>query len=104
LIEPKAIKSSREGYRVKGTFNAGAAEYNREIILLLRVAEDCVAGEGAISVPYYRFDAEGGHPEILEVKADDPHFCREPSGGSWGRCISYLQAGKHVNAYADIRY
>jgi len=73
LIEPKSIKPSREGYRVKGTFNAGAAEYNREIILLLRVAEDCVAGEGSISVPYYRFDAEGGHPEILEVKAEDPH-------------------------------
>jgi predicted GH43/DUF377 family glycosyl hydrolase len=67
LIEPKSIKPSREGYRVKGTFNAGAAEYNGEIILLLRVAEDCVAGEGSISVPYYRFDAEGGHPEILEV-------------------------------------
>lgn len=35
LIEPESIKPSREGYRVKGTFNAGAAEYNREIILLL---------------------------------------------------------------------
>ena len=43
LIEPKSIKPSREGYRVKGTFNAGAAEYNREIILLLRVAAGCFA-------------------------------------------------------------
>ena len=32
LIEPESIKPSREGYRVKGAFNAGAAEYNDEII------------------------------------------------------------------------
>ena len=31
LIKPESIKPSRDGYRVKGAFNAGAAEYNDEI-------------------------------------------------------------------------
>ena len=96
LIEPESIKPSREGYRVKGTFNAGAAEYNREIILLLRVAEDCVAGEGSLSVPYYRFDAEGGHPEILEVKADDPHVRLKDTRGIVYKGKDYLSTLSHI--------
>jgi len=96
LIEPKSIKPSREGYRVKGTFNAGATEYNHEIILLLRVAEDCVAGEGSISVPYYRFDAKEGHPEILEVKADDPHVRLKDTRGIVYKGKDYLSTLSHI--------
>jgi len=96
LIDPKSIKPSREGYRVKGAFNAGAAEYNREIILLLRVAEGCMAGEGSIAVPYYRFDAEGGHPEILEVRADDPHVQLKDTRGVVYKRKDYLSTLSHI--------
>ncbi len=96
LIEPSSIKPSREGYRVKGTFNAGAVEHNGEIVLLLRVAEDCVAGEGSISVPYYRFDADGGHPEILEVKADDPHVQLKDTRGIVYKGKDYLSTLSHI--------
>ena len=51
LIRPCSVKPSRQGYRVKGSFNAGATEFNDEIILLLRVAEDCVGGEDTIPYP-----------------------------------------------------
>jgi len=39
LIEPKAVKPSRDDFEVIGVFNAGVARFGEEIILLLRVAE-----------------------------------------------------------------
>jgi predicted GH43/DUF377 family glycosyl hydrolase len=96
LIEPSSVKASREGYRVNGTFNAGAAEYNGEIVLLLRVAEDCVAGGCSVAVPYYRFDAEGGHPEILEVKADDPDVRFKDTRGIVYKGKDYLSTLSHI--------
>jgi predicted GH43/DUF377 family glycosyl hydrolase len=96
LIEPESIKPSREGYRVKGAFNAGAAEYDDEIILLLRVAEDCISGEGFIAVPCYRFDAEGGHPEILKVKADDPRVQLKDTRGVVYKGKDYLSTLSHI--------
>jgi beta-1,2-mannobiose phosphorylase / 1,2-beta-oligomannan phosphorylase len=96
LIEPKSVKPSREGYRVKGAFNAGAAEYHDEIILLLRVAEDCVAGEGSVAVPYYRFDSGGGHAEILEVRADDPDVRLKDTRGVVYKGADYLSTLSHI--------
>ena len=42
LIKPEMVQPSRQGYRAKGAFNTGAVEHNGEIVLLLRVAEDCM--------------------------------------------------------------
>ena len=39
------VKPSLPDFRVRGAFNAGATIYNNEIILLLRIAEDCPAHE-----------------------------------------------------------
>jgi len=66
------VQPSRPGYGVKGAFNPGAVEHNGEIVLLLRVAEDCIPKDGYTSVPYYSFENGIGTPEILEKSLNDP--------------------------------
>jgi len=96
LIQPNSVKPSREGYRVKGSFNAGATEYDNEIILLLRVAEDCISSKGYVAVPYYRFDADGGHPEILQKKVDDPDVRLKDTRGVVYKGQDYLSTLSHI--------
>ena len=55
LIVPDDIKPSREGFKVEGVFNAGAALYEGEGILLLRAAESVISNEtGKIHIPVVR--------------------------------------------------
>ena len=63
IITPEMVRPSAPGFRVRGAFNPGAVRFDDEILLLLRVAEDCPADEGFVSVPTAaldsRTDAEG---------------------------------------------
>src|ERR1051325_2543108 len=49
LITPEMVRPSAPGFRVRGVFNPAAARMGDEILLLVRVAEDCeaTADEGA---------------------------------------------------------
>lgn len=96
LIKPEMVKPSREGYRVKGAFNPGAAEYNNEIILLLRVAEDCIPREGYTSVPYYEFKNGKGTASILEKPLDDPEVTLKDTRGVVYRGQDYLSTASHI--------
>ncbi len=52
LITPEQVRPWLEGFRVMGTFNAGAARFGEEILLLLRVSErPPEAAEGFVNVP-----------------------------------------------------
>lgn len=96
LITPAVVKPSRPGYRVRGAFNPAAIEYNGEILLLLRVAEDCHAEEGYLTFPFYRFEGEIGHPEILQVRIDDPSLLiKSPRSTIW-RGREYLSTLSHL--------
>lgn len=54
LICPEDVKPYHDGYEVIGTFNAGVATYNGEILLLLRVAERPVSKDPLlVPSPYY---------------------------------------------------
>ena len=96
LIKPEMVPPSREGYRVKGTFNPGAVQHNEEIILLLRVAEDCVPRKDYISVPYYRFKNGRGFPEILEKPLNDPQIILKNSRGVVYKGRDYLSTMSHI--------
>lgn len=96
IVQPSSIIPSREGYRVKGSFNAGAVEYNDEILLLIRVAEDCIADQNSIAVPYYRFDSAGGHPEILQKKTNDPDIRLKDTRGVVYKGQDYLSTLSHI--------
>lgn len=72
LITPEMIRPSMEGYNVPGTFNPGATQYNGQVILLMRVPENCIEEEGYISVPYYEFKSGKGFPQIRKIRMEDP--------------------------------
>jgi len=96
LIRPDMVAASRPGYRVRGAFNPGATIYRDEVILLLRVAEDCRAREGYTSVPFYRFEGDNGIPEILEVKLDDPDVRLKDTRGVVYKGVDYLSTMSHI--------
>ena len=96
LIKPEMIKASRQGYHVKGAFNPGAAEYNGEIILLLRVAEDCISKEGYTAVPYYSFKNGIGTPEILEKPLNDPDLNLKDTRGVVYKGQDFLSTLSHI--------
>jgi len=90
------VKPSREGYRVKGTFNPGAVQHKGEIVLLLRVAEDCVPRKDYISVPYYRFENGRGFPEILDKPLNDPQINLKDTRGVVYKGQDYLSTLSHI--------
>ncbi|MFP4522838.1 MAG: glycosidase, partial [Fibrobacterota bacterium] len=96
LIKPEMLKPSHPAYRVKGAFNAGAVEWNKETILLLRVAEDCIPKEGYAAVPYYSFKDGEGTPEILEVALDDPDVKLKDTRGVVYKGVDYLSTMSHI--------
>ena len=74
LITPAQVKPSRPDFEVIGAFNAGVAEYQGEVLLLMRVAERPIwADPQVVRAPVLRCQ-EGGRAEIeiLEFRRDDP--------------------------------
>ena len=96
IIKPEDTQPSHHRYRVRGTFNPGAVKFGDEIILLLRVAEDCPSHEGYVAVPYYRFEAGQGFAEILEVKVDDPDVRLKDTRGVVYQGKDYLSTMSHI--------
>ena len=45
IVAPEMVTPSRPGWRIDGTFNAGAARFGAETILLVRIAESVVADD-----------------------------------------------------------
>lgn len=73
LITPADIKPHREDFEVIGVFNAGVAEYNGEVLLILRVAERPVSHDpNVVKAPVY--GPETGKLEIYEFRVDDPVY------------------------------
>ena len=72
LITPDMLQPSAPGFRVRGVFNPAATRFGEEILLLLRVAEDCEAGANEVAVPIARFENGVGRPDILRLSRRDP--------------------------------
>ncbi|MFR9710505.1 glycoside hydrolase family 130 protein [Paenibacillus sp. MB22_1] len=79
LITPKDVKPTFPDWEVLGVFNAGVAEYEGEVILLLRVAE-CPRQTDPryVLVPVLDVNGQtsGSEPavEIVKVDREDPRF------------------------------
>lgn len=96
LITPDMVKPSRDGWRVRGAFNAGAIEYHDETLLLLRVAEDCISEKGYIAAPYYRFTDDKVIPEVLEAKLDDTDLRLKDTRGIIYKGQEYVSTLSHI--------
>lgn len=100
LIRPQDVPPSRADFEVTGTFNAGAALYQNEIILLLRVAEKPLnASRDVILCPHLALD---GTIQVREVRRDNPAFDTHDSrmvqnlhsGELWLTSISHLRLAR----------
>jgi predicted GH43/DUF377 family glycosyl hydrolase len=96
LITPQQVPPSAPGYRVRGAFNPAATRLDDEVILALRVAEDCPARAGHAAVPVARIEGGKGIPEILEVALDDPQVRLKDTRGIVYQGRDYLSTMSHI--------
>ena len=96
VISPDQVKPSTEGYRVRGAFNPGAVRHGDEILLLLRVAEDCPASPDEIAVPKTEVKDGVGVPGILRLRRDDPAVSLKDTRGVVYEGVDYLSTMSHI--------
>ncbi|WP_274653916.1 glycoside hydrolase family 130 protein [Paenibacillus humicola] len=73
LITPADVKPYHDGFEVIGAFNAGIAEYNGEVLMLLRVAERPVSPDpNIVLAPVYNVDHGG--LDLIEIRKDDDRY------------------------------
>lgn len=96
VIKPVDVQPSMKEYVVHGAFNPGATVFNDEILLFLRVAEGCKPREGFVRTPVYRFENGTSHPDILEVRADDPEVQLKDTRGVVYKGQDYLSTMSHI--------
>lgn len=99
LIRPAQVRPSRSDFEVIGTFNAGAALYQGETLLLIRVAERPMnTPPDEIWCPYYK----AGEVQFQVVRRDDPAYDTRDSrfvqnlktGDLWLTSTSHLRLAR----------
>ncbi|MCF6176867.1 MAG: glycoside hydrolase family 130 protein [Victivallaceae bacterium] len=96
LIQPADVKPSAVGFQVVGAFNPGAVAFKDEIILLLRVAENCIHEKGKVRVPVYTFQEGIGVPEVMEFEENDPDIVLKDTRGVVYKGKDYLSSLSHI--------
>jgi len=97
LLTPEDILPSRPDFEVVGVFNAGAALYQDETILLLRVSErPRPARAGTVLIPYL---AASGDLMVKQISHDDPAW---DTGDP--RQVRYLPTGEmYLTSISHLR-
>ncbi|WP_219834081.1 glycoside hydrolase family 130 protein [Paenibacillus sp. R14(2021)] len=73
LVTPADVKPHRDDFEVIGAFNAGIAEYNGEVIMLLRVAERPISPDPEVVLaPVY--NVETSELELIPIRKDDERY------------------------------
>jgi beta-1,2-mannobiose phosphorylase / 1,2-beta-oligomannan phosphorylase len=96
IITPDMVKPSAQGYRVRGTFNPAVTRFNNEIILLLRVAEDCLPRKGRVVVPKVNIENGIGTADVLDVSLEDSHVKLKDTRGVVYKGVDYLTTMSHL--------
>lgn len=100
LITPENVRPFHNGYEVVGVFNAGVAEYNGEVLLLLRVAERPISADpNIVKAPVVEFT--NGAPKLVEVelRKDDSRYDFSDS-----RVILFNNPDRRVAYLTSISY
>ena len=98
VVKPSDVKPSLEGYQVVGAFNPAATVFRDQIIILLRVAENCIPVEGKYRVPIYDFSSGTGIPAIKEFDSSDPDAYLKDTRGVVYKGKDYLSSMSHIRA------
>src|SRR5688500_9769455 len=102
IITPAMIRPSRPGYEVVGVFNPGAIRHDKEVILLLRVAEAPVR-ESEDEVAAAVFETGSGRLEIHRWTRDTPGLdASDPrtiiiDGRMWLTSISHFRLARSTD-------
>ncbi|NIK70667.1 MULTISPECIES: glycoside hydrolase family 130 protein [unclassified Paenibacillus] len=73
LVTPADVKPHRPDFEVIGAFNAGIAEYNGEVIMLLRVAERPISPDpNVVLAPVY--NVERNDLDLFPIRLDDARY------------------------------
>lgn len=73
LVTPADVKPHRPDFEVIGAFNAGIAEYNGEVIMLLRVAERPISPDpNVVLAPVY--NVERNELDLFPIRKDDESY------------------------------
>ena len=96
VITPDMVKPCAPGYRVRGAFNPGAIRFGDEILLLLRVAEDCPAEAGEVAVPIVDIVDGKPVPSVLRVRKNDPDVQLKDTRGVVYKGKDYLSTMSHI--------
>jgi predicted GH43/DUF377 family glycosyl hydrolase len=75
LIAPGDVKPFHRGHEVIGVFNAGVAQLNGEVLLLLRVAERPVCTDpNVVKISYIDFSSGKGKLKEMELQKNDKRY------------------------------
>lgn len=75
LIAPSDVKPFHRGHEVIGVFNAGVAQLNGEVLLLLRVAERPVCTDpNVVKISYIDFSSGKGKLKEMELQKNDKRY------------------------------
>ncbi|MCK5822395.1 MAG: glycoside hydrolase family 130 protein [Bacteroidales bacterium] len=96
IIKPSTMTPSVEGYNILGAFNPGATIYNNQIILLMRVSENCPQEKKFINIPYYSFVNNKSEAKILHINKDDPQVTLKDTRGVFYKGKDYLSTISHL--------
>ncbi|MFC0236560.1 BtaManbiosPhlase [Fictibacillus phosphorivorans] len=103
LVTPRDVKPHRDDFEVIGAFNAGIAQYEGEVIMLLRVAERPISDDpNIVKAPVYNHETE--KLEIHSLSLDDERFdysdprviCEKKNGKSFSylTSLSYIRLAR----------
>src|SRR5690554_4077148 len=100
LITPKDIKPTNKMLKVDGVFNCGAAKYNNQYLLILRIAESAITRDGFIDVPIIKNNKliiKSINKNNNEYIFDDSRTIKNKQGK-----VEYLTSLSHFRrAYSD---
>jgi len=112
IIEPKDVKPSRSDFEVIGVFNAGAARFGDEIVLLLRVAERPISEHphvvlaGVYDVAQGKIVTKEFARDDAENDFSDPRLIIRPTE-TYLTSISHLRVARSkdgINFEIEVKY
>ncbi|RUT79796.1 glycoside hydrolase family 130 protein [Ancylomarina longa] len=92
LILPTQVNPSNLSYKVLGVFNPGVTTYQGEVLLLMRVAENCLPEKENITIPFYN---EKG-ADVIRIKKDDKDLIYKDTRGYLYKGKDYLSTISHL--------
>lgn len=71
LIEAKDVKSSRPDFHVDGIFNCGACRFQKQILLVCRIAESAGSSQHIVKIPVLKIGENTSKIDVLSIVREE---------------------------------